>query len=165
MAMTLKAAPLNPHLTTVQVPQTRSRANRRASGAVWTAQVLAALIFLMAGGSKMLMPADMLAAVSPIPVLFLRLLGFAELAGAAGLILPAALRIRPILTPIAAACLSVIVVGATVITVAGGDVAGAALPFITMLLTVFVTYGRVRLARVASRLAGRGTSHGAVERA
>ena len=151
MAMTLNATPLNAHLTAVQSPQTRSRANRRVNGALWTAQVLAALIFLMAGGSKVLMPADMLAAVSPVPVLFLRVLGCAELAGAAGLILPAALRVRPILTPIAAACLSVVVVDATVITTAGGDVAGAALPFITVMLTVFVTYGRLRLAPVASR--------------
>ena len=155
MAMTLNATPLNAHLTAVQSPQTRSRAKRRASGALWTAQVLTALIFLMAGGSKVLMPADMLAAVSPVPVLFLRLLGSAELAGVAGLILPAALRIRPVLTPIAAACLSVVVVGATVITVAGGDVAGAALPFITMLLTLFVTYGRLRLVPVASRPASK----------
>ena len=152
MAMTLNATPLTTHLTAVQSLQTRSRVTRRASAALWTVQVLAAFIFLMAGGSKVLMPADMLAAVSPLPVLFLRLLGAAELAGAAGLIPPAALRIRPVLTPIAAACLSVIVIGATVITVAGGDVVGAALPFITVLLTVFVTYGRLRLAPVASRL-------------
>jgi|SRR5713226_5971622 len=155
MAMTLIVKPLTAPLMAVQSPQTRSRANRRASGALWTAQVLAALIFLMAGGSKVFMPADMLAAVSPVPVLFLRLLGSAELAGVAGLILPAALRIRPVLTPIAAACLSVVVVGATVITVAGGDAAGAALPFITVLLTVFVTYGRFRLAPVASRPASK----------
>jgi len=151
MAITLNATPLNAHLTAVQSPQTRSRANRRASGALWTAQVLAALVFLMAGGSKLIMPADMLEAAYPVPVLFLRLLGCAELAGVAGLILPAALRIRPVLTPIAAACLSVIVLGATVITIAGGDVIGAALPLITMLLTVSVTYGRLRLAPVASR--------------
>ncbi len=155
MANTLTAKAQTAPLTAVQSLQTRFRANRRASGALWTVQVLVALVFLMAGGSKVLMPADMLAAVSPVPVLFLRLLGSAELAGVAGLILPAALRIRPVLTPIAAACLSVVVVGATVVTVAGGDVAGAALPFITLLFTVFVTYGRLRLAPVASRPASK----------
>ena len=155
MAITLNATPLNAHLTAVQSPQTRSRANRRASGALWTAQVLAALVFLMAGGSKLIMPADMLAAPSPVPVVLLRLLGAAEIAGVAGLILPAALRIRPMLTPIAAACLTAIVIGATVITVTGGDVAGATLPFITTLLSLFVAYGRVRLAPVASRSIGK----------
>ena len=159
MAVTLNATPLSAQLRAGHSPQMRTSRSRRASAALWTAQVLAALIFLMAGGSKVLMPGDMLAAAAPVPVLFLRLLGAAELAGVAGLILPAALRIRPILTPIASVCLSAVVVGATIITLAGGDLAGAALPFMTLLLTVFVAYGRLRLAPVASRRAsslGRG---------
>jgi len=63
-----------------------------------------------------------------------------------GLILPGLLRIRTGLTPLAAAGLTIVMTGATVITVIGGSVAGASVPLIVGLLAVFVAYGRWRLA-------------------
>jgi hypothetical protein len=71
--------------------------------------------------------------------------------GAIGLILPALLRIRPGLTPLAAAGLVIIMIGATVINVMGGDVAPAVITVVVGLLAVFIAYGRWRL--VPSRLA------------
>ena len=82
----------------------------------------------------------------PLPGLFLRFLGVVEVLGAIGLILPGLLRIRPGLTPLAAAGLVIIMIGATVITVLGGDVALALIPLIVGLLAGFVAYGRWRLA-------------------
>jgi len=55
------------------------------------------------------------------------------------------LRIRPGLTPLAAAGLVIIMIGATVITVLGGDVAPAVVPMIVGLLSLTVVYGRSRL--------------------
>jgi hypothetical protein len=66
--------------------------------------------------------------------------------GAIGLILPWLLRIRPILTPLAAAGLVIIMTGATVITGLGGDVAQALFPLIVGLLAASVAYGRARPA-------------------
>jgi hypothetical protein len=51
-----------------------------------------------------------------LPGLFIRFIGVAEVCGAAGLILPWLMRIRPALTPLAAAGLVIIMAGATVIT-------------------------------------------------
>ncbi|MBI3940435.1 MAG: DoxX family protein, partial [Acidobacteria bacterium] len=80
-----------------------------------------------------------------LPGLFVRFIGVAEVLGAIGLILPGLLRIRPGLTPLAAAGLGVIMVGATVLTLAGGEIALALIPPGVGLLSAFVAYGRWRL--------------------
>ena len=66
------------------------------------------------------------------------------------MILPGLLRIRPGLTPLAAAGLVIIMIGATVLTLASGDVALALIPFAVGLLAAFVAYGRLRLAASGS---------------
>jgi hypothetical protein len=58
-----------------------------------------------------------------LPGLFLRSIGVAEVLGATGLILPGLLRVRPGLTPLAAAGLALITAAATVITIMGSQVA------------------------------------------
>ena len=76
----------------------------------------------------------------------------AELLGGLGLILPSLLRIRPGLTPLAAAGLVIIMIGAVGITFAGGGSVGMALvPTVTGLLAAFVAYGRWRLAPIRSK--------------
>jgi len=66
--------------------------------------------------------------------------------GGIGIILPGLLRIQQWLTPLAAACLVVIMIGATVVTLMTGGGATALFPFATGLLLVFVAYGRWRTA-------------------
>jgi hypothetical protein len=83
-----------------------------------------------------------------LPGALLRFIGVAEVLGAIGLILPSLLRIRPRLTPIAAGGLVIIMIGAVVITVMGGSIAGAVLPLITGVLAAWVAYGRTRLAPI-----------------
>jgi hypothetical protein len=82
----------------------------------------------------------------PLPGPFMRFIGVAEVLGAIGLILPGLLRIRPGLTPLAAAGLVIIMIGATVVTLAGGDVVAALISVVVGLLSAFVAYGRWRLA-------------------
>ena len=116
--------------------------------ALWTIQVLLALLFLFAGGAKFVMPADQMTQGMPawMSISFLYFIGACEVLGAFGLILPGLLHIKPGLTPLAAAGLTVIVIGATVVTVMGGMIATAALPLVTAILAAFVAYGRWRLA-------------------
>jgi uncharacterized membrane protein YphA (DoxX/SURF4 family) len=116
--------------------------------ALWIVQVLLALLFVFAGGMKLVLPLDQLAGPFPLPGPFLRFIGAAELLGGLGLILPAALRIRPGLTPLAAAGLVIIMIGATVITLLGREFGGAAISFVVGVLAVFVAYGRWRLAPI-----------------
>ena len=114
--------------------------------ALWIVQGLLALVFLFAGGTKLVLPLDQLQGPVSIPGWFLRFIGVAEVLGAIGLILPGALRIRPGLTPLAAAGLTIIMIGATVISVASVGVAMALIPLVVGLLAAFVAYGRWRPA-------------------
>jgi len=114
---------------------------------LWIIQGLLALMFLFAGGAKLVLPVDALTKDTPmLSGDFLRFVGVCEVLGAIGLILPGLLRIRPGLTPLAAAGLIVIMIGATVVTlmIAGG--ATALFPMATGLLLAFVVYGRWRPA-------------------
>ena len=115
--------------------------------ALWIIQVLLALLFLFAGGTKLVLPLEALnQGPIALPGLFLRFLGAVEVLGAFGLILPGLLRIRTGLTPLAAAGLTIIMIGATVITLKAVGVAQALVPFVVLLLSAFVAYGRWRLA-------------------
>ncbi len=114
--------------------------------ALWIVQGLLALPFLWAGGIKLILPVEKLAGPVPLPGPFARFIGVAEVLGAIGLILPGPLGIRPGLTPLAAAGLVIIMIGATVLTLAGSDVTGALIPLVVGFLAAFVAYGRWRLA-------------------
>ena len=118
--------------------------------ALWILQALLALLFLFAGGTKLVTPVEEMMAQMPLPLplpgLFLPFIGVAEVLGALGLILPALLRIRPGLTPLAAVGLAIIMVGATVLTLASGQGGLALIPLVVGLLCTFVAYGRWRLA-------------------
>ena len=114
--------------------------------ALWIVQGLLAALFLFAGGAKLVLPLDQMVGPVALPGWFLRFLGVAEVLGALGLVLPGLLRIRPGLTPLAAAGLVIIMIGATVVTLVGGMVAVALMDLVVAFLAAFVAYGRWRLA-------------------
>jgi DoxX-like family len=119
--------------------------------ALWIVQGLLALLFLFAGGMKLVLPLEKMAGPIAFLGFFLRFIGVVEVLGALGLILPGLLRIRPGLTSLAAAGLVILMIGATVVTLAGGDVASALIPALVGLLAAFVAYGRWRVAPVDRR--------------
>jgi uncharacterized membrane protein YphA (DoxX/SURF4 family) len=115
--------------------------------ALWIVQALLALLFLFAGGMKLVVPIEEMIKQMPIalPGWFVLFIGVCELLGGIGVILPWLLRIQPGLTPLAAAGLVVIMIGATVYTLAAGDVASALMPLVVGFVCAFVAYGRWRL--------------------
>jgi hypothetical protein len=115
---------------------------RTISPLLWIAQVLLAALFLFAGGMKLTLPAEALRGAIPMPILFLRFLGVMEILGAIGLLLPGLLRIQRALTPLAGMGLMLIMTGATVITVQGGQLGAALVPFAAGLIAALVVYGR-----------------------
>ena len=117
---------------------------------LWIIQVLLALLFLFAGGMKLVIPPAVLQSMgSPnqvvLPGLFIRFIGVCEVLGALALILPGLLKIRPELTPLAATGLVILMIGAVVLTIIGDGVGAAVVPFVTGLLAAFVAYGRWQL--------------------
>ena len=129
---------------------------KRISALLWTAQILLALAFLFAGGMKVVAPAELLKGPVPLPVLFLRFIGTCETLGAIGLILPSVTRIKPWLTPLAASGLIIIMTGATIITLIGGQITPALVPAVLGSLAVFVANGRSRIAPISAK--SRGTT-------
>ena len=117
---------------------------------LWIIQTLLALLFLFAGGAKLVMSAADLTAQTPLPAAFLRFIGVMEILGGLGLVLPGMLRIRTGLTPLAAAGLVIIMIGAVVVTVQTMGLTMAILPFVTGSLAAFVAYGRWRAAPVTT---------------
>jgi DoxX-like family len=122
------------------------RRKSTVSVALWIVQGLLAALFLFAGGAKLVLPLDQMTGPVALPGWFLRFLGVAEVLGALGLVLPGLLRIRTGLTPLAAAGLVIIMIGATVVTLVGGMVGVALMNVVVGLLAAFVAYGRWRLA-------------------
>jgi hypothetical protein len=119
--------------------------------ALWIIQVLLALLFLWAGGIKLVLPIAEMTKQLAMPGLFLRFLGVCEVLGGLGLILPGIFRIKTWLTPLAAAGLVIIMIGATVITLMLGGRASAVFPVVAGVLAAFVAYGRWRLAPLGGR--------------
>jgi uncharacterized membrane protein YphA (DoxX/SURF4 family) len=87
-----------------------------ANIALLVAEGFAALVFLITGTLKLVTPKEQLAEkmhwVATWPPGRIKLLGLAEVAGALGLVLPTALHMASVLTPIAAACLALLMLGA-----------------------------------------------------
>jgi uncharacterized membrane protein YphA (DoxX/SURF4 family) len=129
------------------------KTSRTAQALLWTAQVLTAALFAFAGVAKLMMPADVLAAQSGMPGTFLHFIGVCEVLGAAGLILPGLFRIKPLLTPLAAAGLTIIMIGAVITSLATLGPSAAVLPFVVGVITAAVARARWPLStpRVAVR--------------
>jgi uncharacterized membrane protein YphA (DoxX/SURF4 family) len=114
---------------------------------LWIIQILLALLFLFAGGTKLFMSEAALTQMAPpnsimLPILLLRFIGLCEVLGALGLILPGITRIRRGLTPLAACGLLIIMIGAVVTTVMGLGAAAAITPLVAGVLCALVAYGR-----------------------
>ena len=117
---------------------------------LWTAQGLTAALFLFAGSMKFIIPADKMQMGSiALPIPFIQFIGLCECLGALGLVLPGVLRIRTALTPLAAAGLTIIMVGATTVSVLALGAASAILPAVVGVVTAGIAYGRSRVVPLA----------------
>ncbi|GAB4085782.1 DoxX family protein [Myceligenerans cantabricum] len=119
--------------------------------AVWIVSALLALAFLFIGGSKAMSSPAALGEMSEVPGVLMYIAGWAEVLGALGLILPAATRILPVLTPVAAFGLMATMIGAAVAEMSVGN--GAAVPVVLILgvLAAFVGWARLGSAKVLPR--------------
>jgi putative oxidoreductase len=123
--------------------------------ALWIAQALLAVAFGMAGIMKTTTPIAELAAkmawTGSLPEAVVRFIGVAELAGALGVILPAATRVRPALTPLAASGLVVIMVLAGLLHLSRGEAGALPINLVLGGLAAFVAWGRYRTVPIAPR--------------
>lgn len=114
---------------------------------LWIIQILLALLFLFAGGTKLVLSSEtLMSAGSPnqvvLPIWFIRFIGVVEVLGALGLILPGLFRRQQHLTALAALGLTIVMIGAVVTTTMGDGFKSAIIPLVVGLLCAFVAYGR-----------------------
>lgn len=122
---------------------------------LWAVQVLLALFFLMAGYSHALVPYEQIAQqatwMKDVPHALGRFIGYAEMAGGLGLIIPAAIRIAPWLTPLATLGLATIMILAIPFHIVRGEASVVWMHALLAALALFVAWGRWRRAPIARR--------------
>ena len=114
----------------------------KANTRLWTAQTVLAALFLFAGVSKLVMSTAALEAQAHISGDFLKFIGICEALGAIGLIVPGLTKIRIELTPLAAAGLVIIMIGAVVTSIIQGAGNAAAFPAVVGAIAFYVARGR-----------------------
>jgi len=129
------------------MPTSRARTSNRL---LWTAQVIVAVLFLFAGSMKFIMPAEkMQQGPIVLPLAFMYFIGICECLGALGLLLPGLTRIHTELTSLAAAGLTIIMIGATTVSILAMGVAAGIFPAVVGLVTGWIAYGRTRVAPIS----------------
>jgi uncharacterized membrane protein YphA (DoxX/SURF4 family) len=115
--------------------------------ALWIIAIVLAVAFAASGMMKQFVPKDKLVTsgqgwaqdFSPTSI---RLIGLAEILGAIGLVLPAAAHIAPILVPVAAVGLALVMVGAAAVHARRKEAPMVAINAVLLVLAVVVAWGR-----------------------
>ncbi len=115
---------------------------------LWIAQGILTVMFLMAGSMKATQPIEELVAsgmnwAGDLPSLT-RFIGVCQVLGAIGLILPAALRIKPSLTAWAATGLATCMLFAVIFHIARDEAALVGAPLFLGIVATFVAWGRFK---------------------
>ncbi|MFD0201947.1 MULTISPECIES: DoxX family protein [Saccharothrix] len=115
--------------------------------ALWIGQVLPAAVFLMSGAAKSTQSKERMPATGQTGVAFLslpaiRVVAALEVAAAIGVVVPWATGIAPVLTPIAAVGLGLVMVGAAYFHARLREPRAVAVNVLLLAVAVFVAVGR-----------------------
>ena len=122
---------------------------------LWVVQGLLGAMFLAVGAMKATQPiavlVDTLGWPAAVPPALVRVIGVAEFLGGLGLILPAATRVKPMLTPLAAVGLATVLLFATMFHISRGELGALPLPLVLGAVAAFIAWGRAAKAPIAPR--------------
>ena len=119
---------------------------------LWVLQVLLAVAFFAHGCLFLWPPASVVEQMNAVlPRWFQLFLGVAEILGAVGLILPGLTRILPWLVTWAAGGIMIVMVSATVLHLARGEMSSAAITLVLLAMATFVAYKRHRAVPIRAR--------------
>src|SRR3984957_16970627 len=115
--------------------------------ALWIVAIVLAVVFAGSALMKLLVPKDKLATsgqgwAQDVSSTNIQLIGFVEILGAIGIVLPAAMHIAPILVPLAAIGLALVMVGAAVVHARRKEAPMIAINAGLLTLAVIVAGGR-----------------------
>lgn len=114
---------------------------------LWIVAGLLALVFLAAGGMKMMQPKEKLAAsglgwTEDFGAGTVKLIGLLEVLAAVGLILPPLVKIAPVLAPLAAVGLILLMIGAAITHVRRQESPMVVVNLVLLILAAVVVWGR-----------------------
>lgn len=119
---------------------------------LWVLQVLLAAAFFAHGWLFLSPPPEVAVLMNAsLPRWFQLFLGVAEVAAAAGLLLPGLTGVLPWLVTWAAGGVVIVSVSATVLHVVRGEMSSAAITLVLAVLGAFVTYMRHRVLPIGAR--------------
>ena len=121
---------------------------------LWALQVILGLYFIGVGVTHFIVPPGLPAPMAwmyELPPILHYISGIAEILGGLGLILPGVTKIQPRLTPLAAAGLVLVMVGAMVFHLTRGEFTSIVSNIVLGGLSAFVAYGRWKLRPIAGR--------------
>jgi uncharacterized membrane protein YphA (DoxX/SURF4 family) len=115
--------------------------------ALWIVTIALATVFTGSGLMKLLMPKDKLVEsgqgwAQDVNQANIRLIGFAEILGAVGLTVPAVTHIAPILVPLAAIGLILVMVAAAIVHARRNEVPNIVVNVALLAMAVFIVWGR-----------------------
>ncbi len=115
---------------------------------LWVAQVILASSLIWAATLKLFQPIEKLSAMWPwtgqIPLVLVKLSGIVDLSAALGLILPLLFHTKPKLTPIAAICIVVLMVCASIFHIARGEASLIGVNIVFAILAAIIAWGRLK---------------------
>ena len=119
---------------------------------LWVTQVLLAAAFLAHGWFLLWPSADVMETMNAMfPRGFWIFLGVAEVLAGIGLIVPAVSRIQPWLVSAAAAGLTIVMIGATVLHIVRSEISSAVITAILLAMSAFVAYARWKVKPIEPR--------------
>jgi hypothetical protein len=119
---------------------------------LWILQGLLAVAFFAHGAMFLFPPASIAEQMNAsLPRWFQLFLGVAEVAAAVGLTVPGATRIQTHFVPLAAAGITMVMIGATIFHLQRSEWSSALITAVLLLMATFVAYARWRVKPIPSR--------------
>lgn len=126
--------------------------NQKSNIALWIAQGLLAIMFIMAGSMKATQPIEALTEALPwvaeTPALLVKFIGVSELLGGLGLLIPSIFRWKPNLSIFAALGLALVMILAGGFHASRGEFSAIGMNVVLLVLALFIAWGRRKKAPI-----------------
>lgn len=133
---------------------TIAKSSRALNIALWVAQIALAGMFIMAGLMKSTKSIEELSPMLPwvkdFSITTVRFIGVCEFLGALGLLLPSLLKIKPVLTPMAAIGLVLVMSLAALYHLSKGEFSAVGLNAVFGAIAIFIAWGRFKKAPIVA---------------
>lgn len=122
---------------------------------LWIAQIILSITLIWAAFVKLVQPIEQLKAMWPwtgeVSPALVRFTGVIDLLGALGVLLPSLFRFKPILAPLAAGGIVLLMISASVFHIYRGEASQIGFNIVFGLIAVFVAYGRFKIIPIKSK--------------